>query len=35
MFINPHVVKHLSHLHDKYVVIPANKAPEYIVFVCM
>ena len=30
---DPHVTKHLSHLHDKYVV-PADKAPNNIVLVC-
>jgi hypothetical protein len=28
IFKNPIVAKHLSHLNDKYVVIPAGKAPH-------
>ena len=28
------VAKHLSRFHDKYVVVPADKAPNNIVFVC-
>ena len=31
---DPNVAKHLSHFHDKYVVVPADKAPNIIVFVC-
>ena len=31
IFKQPNVVKHL---HDKYVVVPANKAPNDILFVC-
>ena len=31
---DPNVAKHLSRFHDKYVVIPADKAPNNIVFVC-
>ena len=34
IFKQPNVVKHLSHLHDKYVVVPADKAPNNILFVC-
>ena len=34
IFNNPNVAKHLPHLHDKYVVVPAYKAPTNIVFVC-
>ena len=34
IFKAPNVAKHLSHLHDKYIVIPADKAPNNIVFVC-
>jgi hypothetical protein len=30
----PNVEKHLSQLHDKYVVVPADKAPINIFFVC-
>jgi hypothetical protein len=28
------VAKHLSHLNDKYVVVPADKAPNIIDIVC-
>ena len=31
---DPNVAKHLSHLHAKYVAVPADKAPNNIVFVC-
>ena len=31
---DPNVAKHLSYLHDKCVVVPADKAPNNIVFVC-
>ena len=31
---DPNVAKHLSYLHDKYVVVHADKAPNNIVFVC-
>jgi len=34
IFKNPHVTKHLSYLHDKYVVVPADKALNNIVLVC-
>ena len=34
IFKDPHVAKHLSHLHDKYVVVPVDKAPNNIVLVC-
>ena len=34
VFKYPSVVRHLSELHDKYVVHPADKAPRIIVFVC-
>ena len=34
IFKDPNVAKHLSHLHDKNVVVPADKAPYNIVFVC-
>ena len=34
IFKDPNVAKHLSDLHDKYVVVPADKAPNNIVFVC-
>ena len=32
--IDPNGAKHLSHLHDRYVVVPADKAPNNIDFVC-
>jgi len=28
------LAKHLSHLHDKYVFVPVDKAPNNIVFAC-
>ena len=34
IFDDPQVVKTLSDLHDKYVIVPADKAPNNIVFVC-
>jgi len=34
IFKDPNVVKHLSHLYDKYVVVPAEKGPNNIIFVC-
>jgi len=34
IFKEPNVVKHLSHLHDKYVVVSADKAHNNIFFVC-
>ena len=34
IFKDRNVAKHLSYLHDKYVVVPADKAPNNIVFVC-
>jgi len=34
IFKYPNVAKHLSLLHDKYVIVSADKAPNYIVFVC-
>ena len=30
----PNVAQHLSLLHDKYVIVSADKAPNNIVFVC-
>jgi hypothetical protein len=33
-FKDPNVAKHLSLLHDKYVIVFADKAPNNIVFVC-
>ena len=33
-FKDPNVAKYLSLLHDKYVIISADKAPSNIVFVC-
>ena len=32
IFKDPNVAKHLSHFHDKYVVVPADKIPNHIVF---
>jgi hypothetical protein len=34
IFKDPKVAKHLSLLHDKYVIVSADKAPNNIVFVC-
>ena len=34
VFSNPDAAKTLSTIHDKYVVVPADKAPNNIVFVC-
>jgi hypothetical protein len=34
IFKDPKVDKHLSLLHDKYVIVSADKAPNNIVFVC-
>ena len=34
IFKDPNVAKHLSLLHDKYVIISADKAPNNLVFVC-
>jgi len=34
IFKDPNAAKHLSLLHDKYVIVSANKAPSNIVFVC-
>jgi hypothetical protein len=34
IFKDPNVAKHLSLLHDKHVIIPADKAPNNIVVVC-
>ena len=34
IFKDPHVIEELSCLHDKYVVVPADKASNNIVFVC-
>jgi hypothetical protein len=34
IFKDPNVVKHLSLLHDKYVIVSTDKAPNNIVFVC-
>ena len=31
---DPNVAKHLSLLHDKYVIVSADKAPNNIDFVC-
>jgi hypothetical protein len=32
IFKDPNVAKHLSLLHDKYVVVPGDKTPSNIVF---
>jgi len=32
---NPNVAKHLSYLHDKYIVVPAEKVPNNIWFLCV
>ena len=32
IFKDPNVAKHLSLLHDKYVIVSADKAPNNIVF---
>ena len=34
IFKDPNVAKHLSHLHEKYVIVSADNAPNNIVFVC-
>jgi hypothetical protein len=34
IFKDPNVAKHLSLLHDKYVIVSADKATNDIVFVC-
>ena len=34
VFSNPDAAKTLSTIHDKYAVVPADKAPNNIVFVC-
>jgi hypothetical protein len=34
IFKDPNVAKHLSLLHDKYVIVSADKAPNNIVLVC-
>ena len=31
---DPEVAKHMSLLHDKYVIVSADKAPNNIIFVC-
>jgi len=31
---DPKVAKHMSLLHDKYVIVSADKAPNNIIFVC-
>jgi hypothetical protein len=33
-FKDPNVAKHLSLLHEKYVIVLASKAPSNIVFMC-
>ena len=34
IFKDQNVAKHLSLLHDKYVIVSADKAPNNVVFVC-
>ena len=34
IFKDPNVAKHLSLLHDKYVIVSADKVPNNIVVVC-
>ena len=34
IFKDPNVARHLSLLHDKYVIVSADKPPNHIVFVC-
>jgi hypothetical protein len=34
IFKDPNVAKHLYLLHDKYVIVSADMAPNNIVFVC-
>ena len=34
IFKDPNVAKHLFLLYDKYVIFPADKTPNNIVFVC-
>jgi hypothetical protein len=34
IFKDPNVAKHLSLLHDKYIIVSVDKAPNNIVFVC-
>ena len=34
IFKDPQVAKMLSQLQDKYVIVPADKAPNNIVFIC-
>ena len=34
IFKDPEVIETLSTIHDKYVVVPADKAPNNIIFVC-
>ena len=34
IFKNPDVAETLSSIHDQYVVVPADKAPNNIVFIC-
>jgi hypothetical protein len=35
IFKDPNVAKHLSLLHDKYVIVSTDKAPITILFVCV
>jgi len=34
IFKDPNVAKHLSLLHDKYIIVSADKSPNNIAFVC-
>ena len=34
IFKDPNVAKHLFFLHDKYIIVSADKAPNNIVYVC-
>ena len=34
IFKDPNVAKHLSLLHDKYVIVSTDKAPNSIVYMC-
>jgi hypothetical protein len=35
VFKDPEVAETLSIIHDKYVVVPVDKAPNNIVFICI
>lgn len=32
---DPNVARHVSYLHDKYIVVPTDRFPNKIVFVCI